>query len=78
MAPAAIVALSRKTLPQNLWAKSMNVFTMIMAIGQALGPVFAGWIADTAGLNTAMLAGALVLTLSVSLAYLQRVEIVNS
>jgi MFS family permease len=72
MAPGAMMALARKTLPQVLWAKAMNYFTMIFAIGQALGPVAAGWIADTYGMNAAMAAGAGVLVLAAGLAKLQR------
>ncbi len=72
MAPGAMMALARKTLPQNLWAKAMNFFTMIFAVGQAAGPVAAGWIADTYGMNAAMAAGACVLVLAAGLAKLQR------
>jgi predicted MFS family arabinose efflux permease len=64
MVPGAMMALARKTLPQPLWAKAMNFFTMIFAIGQAAGPVAAGWIADTYGMNVAMAAGAGVLVLA--------------
>jgi predicted MFS family arabinose efflux permease len=72
MVPGAMMALARKTLPQPLWAKAMNFFTMIFAIGQAAGPVAAGWIADTYGMNMAMAAGAGVLVLAAGLAKLQR------
>jgi predicted MFS family arabinose efflux permease len=72
MVPGAMMALARKTLPQPLWAKAMNFFTMIFAIGQAAGPVAAGWIADTYGMNAAMAAGAGVLVLAAGLAKLQR------
>lgn len=72
MTPGAMMALARKTLPQSLWAKAMNFFTMIFAIGQALGPVVAGWIADTYGMNAAMAAGAAVLVFAAGLAKLQR------
>jgi predicted MFS family arabinose efflux permease len=44
---------------------------MIFALGQAIGPVFAGWIADTVGLNTAMFVAALVLLISAGLSLLQ-------
>ncbi len=64
MVPAAMTALARKTLPQSLWAKALNMFTMVFAVGQAFGPVLAGWIADTAGMNQAMLMGATVLVVS--------------
>ncbi len=72
MVPGAMMALARKTLPQTLWAKAMNFFTMIFAIGQAAGPVLAGWIADTYGMNAAMTMGASVLVLAAGLALLQR------
>lgn len=72
MVPGAMMALARKTLPQPLWAKAMNFFTMIFAVGQAAGPVAAGWIADTYGMNAAMAAGAGVLVLAAGLAKLQR------
>jgi predicted MFS family arabinose efflux permease len=71
MTPASIALLSRKMLPQSLWATSMSSFTMIFALGQAIGPVFAGWIADSVGLNTAMLVASLVLLASAWLALLQ-------
>jgi MFS family permease len=48
---------------------------MIFAIGQAAGPVAAGWIADTYGMNAAMAAGAGVLGLAAGLAKLQRVNV---
>jgi predicted MFS family arabinose efflux permease len=72
MVPGAMMALARKTLPQTLWAKAMNAFTCIFAIGQAAGPVAAGWIADTYGMNEAMAAGAGVLMLAAGLSKLQR------
>jgi predicted MFS family arabinose efflux permease len=71
MAPGAIALLARKMLPQSLWATAMSSFTMIFALGQAIGPVFAGWIADTAGLNTAMFVAALVLVVSAVLSLMQ-------
>ncbi len=71
MTPGAIMALVRATMPAAQWAKAMNLFTFIFAIGQGVGPVAAGWIADTAGLNAAMLAAALVLLLAAALATAQ-------
>lgn len=64
MAPASMTALARKTLPQGLWARAMNMFTMNFAIGQAIGPVLAGWMADRMGMNSAMAMGAGVLVIS--------------
>jgi predicted MFS family arabinose efflux permease len=71
MTPAAIALLSRKMLPQSLWATAMSSFTMIFAMGQAIGPVFAGWIADTLGLSMAMLVASIILLLAAAISLLQ-------
>ena len=71
MAPGALMALARSTLPPHLWAKAMSLFTFVLAIGQAVGPVAAGWIADHHGLNWAMAAGAITLLLGSAVALLQ-------
>jgi MFS family permease len=72
MTPGSMMALARRTLSATQWAKAMNLFTFIFAIGQGVGPVAAGWIADTAGLNVAMAAGALTLILAGGIALLQK------
>ncbi len=72
MVPGAMLALARSTLPPSLWAKTMNLFTFIFAIGQGIGPVAAGWIADHFGLNAAMTAGAGTLVLAAGLALVQK------
>jgi predicted MFS family arabinose efflux permease len=72
MVPGAMLALARSTLPPSLWAKTMNLFTLIFAIGQGIGPVAAGWIADHYGLNAAMTAGAGILVLAAGLAFVQK------
>lgn len=69
MVPGSVMALIRSTLPQAIWSKSMSLSTMIFAIGQAIGPVAAGWVADSFGLNMAMLAAAITLLISAVLAY---------
>ena len=71
MTPGALMALARSTLAPHLWAKAMSLFTFVLAIGQAVGPVAAGWIADHHGLNWAMGAGALTLLLCAGVALLQ-------
>jgi predicted MFS family arabinose efflux permease len=71
MTPGAIALLTRKMLPQPLWATAMSSFTMIFAMGQAIGPVFAGWIADRLGLNTAMLVASLILLFAAGISLLQ-------
>ena len=71
MAPGAMMALTRSSLPAQLWAKVMSLFTFVFAIGQGVGPVAAGWIADHHGLNWAMGAGAITLLLCAGIALLQ-------
>jgi predicted MFS family arabinose efflux permease len=71
MVPAAVLALARNTLPAAHWARVMNFFTFVFALGQAVGPVAAGWVADTHGLSAAMLAAAAVLVAAAGLAFLQ-------
>ena len=71
MAPAAMMALARTHLPQPQWAMAMNLFTFIFAVGQAIGPVLAGWIADSVGLNLAMLAAGLTLVVGAAIAFVQ-------
>jgi predicted MFS family arabinose efflux permease len=72
MTPGSMMALARRTLPPAQWAKAMNLFTFIFAIGQGVGPVAAGWIADNHGLNAAMAAGAATLLLAAGLAFMQK------
>jgi predicted MFS family arabinose efflux permease len=72
MTPGSMMALARRTLPAAQWAKAMNLFTFIFAIGQGVGPVAAGWIADNHGLNAAMAAGAATLILAAALAFMQK------
>jgi predicted MFS family arabinose efflux permease len=71
MAPGAMMALARATLPQAQWAKAMSLFTFIFAVGQGIGPVAAGWVADRWSLNHAMLAGVCTLGVAVALALQQ-------
>jgi MFS family permease len=72
MAPGAMMALARVSLPSSQWAKTMNLFTLVFAVGQAVGPVIAGWIADKHSMNYAMGWGAFTLLLSAAFALLQR------
>jgi predicted MFS family arabinose efflux permease len=72
MAPSAVMALIRATLSQTQWAKAMNLMTFIFAIGQGIGPVVAGEIADRFSMNTAMLFGAATLGIAALIALTQK------
>jgi predicted MFS family arabinose efflux permease len=71
MAPGAIMALTRQTLAPAHWAKMMSLMTLIFAVGQGIGPVLAGALADATSLNTAMGASVVVLVISAALALTQ-------
>ncbi len=61
IAPSSIAVLVRREMPSELWAKGMTIFTVVFALGQVIGPVAAGWIADVTTLNGAMLFGVALL-----------------
>jgi MFS family permease len=63
IAPSAVAVLSRRSMMPALWAKAIILFTVVFSVGQAIGPVFAGWIADHAGLGWSLAYGAGVLAL---------------
>jgi predicted MFS family arabinose efflux permease len=72
MAPSAVMAFTRATLPEADWAKAMSLYTLVFSIGQCVGPVAAGWLADHHGLGSAMAAGALTLLGAAALGLAQR------
>jgi predicted MFS family arabinose efflux permease len=72
LAPGAVMAFIRANLPAAQWAKAMNLMTCIFAIGQGIGPVIAGEIADRWSMNAAMLFGAITLALAALIALLQK------
>ncbi len=61
IAPSAMAVLSRRILPSPQWAKAITLFTVIFAVGQSIGPVLAGWIADRTSLDRSLLFGATLL-----------------
>ena len=46
--PTSITDLIKTSLPKTAWGPAMAVFTVVFAIGQSIGPVLTGWIADAA------------------------------
>jgi predicted MFS family arabinose efflux permease len=71
MAPGAVMALIRQTLPQAQWAKMMSLMTLVFAIGQGISPVLAGALADSTSMNAAMGASVAVLVIAAVLAVMQ-------
>jgi MFS family permease len=64
IAPSAVAVLSRRSMAPALWAKAIILFTVVFSVGQAIGPLFAGWIADRNGLGWSLAYGAAVLGLA--------------
>ena len=44
--PTSVTDLVKRALPKAAWGSAVAVFTVVFAIGQAIGPVLAGWLAD--------------------------------
>jgi len=61
IAPSSVAVLVRRQMSTELWARGMTLFTVVFALGQVIGPVAAGWIADVTTLNGAMLFGIVLL-----------------
>jgi MFS family permease len=70
IAPSAVAVLSRRSMAPGLWAKAIILFTVVFSVGQAIGPLFAGWIADHNGLGWSLAYGAAVLGLASCVALL--------
>ena len=66
-------ALVRHQWPAEKWAQGIGLFTIIFALGQIIGPVLVGWIADgTGGLQRGLAVSALILWLGAGLACWQK------
>ncbi len=71
--PTAVATLVRRLLPVPAWTAGIGLLTVAFALGQLVGPVVAGYLADSAGGVRAALALAVgLLALATALALLQR------
>ncbi len=69
-APTAVTDLVKTSLPKAAWGPAVAVFTVVFAIGQAIGPVLSGWLADATQSLYAGLAGSVAILLAASAAAL--------
>jgi predicted MFS family arabinose efflux permease len=69
IAPSAVALIVRRAMPAGQIAKGMTFFTVLFAIGQAIGPVAAGFIGDRGDLNHALAFGAVLLALATALPF---------
>ena len=72
--PTSITDLIKTSLPKTAWGPAMAVFTVVFAIGQSIGPVLTGWIADAAHSLNASLAASVVILLGASVAAMYQRE----
>jgi len=70
---ASTTAMVKHNLPPEQWASGISAFTVIFALGQIVGPVVVGWIADGAGgLQRGLVFSALALLLGACFAWQQK------
>jgi predicted MFS family arabinose efflux permease len=67
-APTAVTDLVKTSLPRTAWGPAVATFTVVFAIGQAIGPVLSGWLADATQSLYAGLAGSVAILLTASAA----------
>jgi predicted MFS family arabinose efflux permease len=73
MPPASVTTYTRKTLPSRLWGRAVALYTTVFSVGQILGPIGAGWLADASGsLRLGLLVAAGILFAGGAAAMLQR------
>jgi MFS family permease len=66
-APTSVTDLVKRSLPRAAWAQAIAGFTIVFAVGQATGPVLAGWLADVTKSLHAGLAASVAILLVASL-----------
>lgn len=72
IAPTAVTAFSKKNMPPQLWGSAVALYTTAFAIGQTIGPIGAGWLADETGnLSSGLMLGAGLLAMGGLLALFQ-------
>jgi len=77
-APASVTALVKTSLPKAAWGSAVAVFTVVFAVGQAIGPVLTGWLADATHSLYAGLAGSVAILLAASATAMCQREIYGS
>jgi len=71
--PTAITEIVKAGLPKGAWGPAVAFFTLVFAIGQAVGPVFTGWLADVShSLQAGLAASVAILLVASVVATLQR------
>ncbi|MBP6561935.1 MAG: YbfB/YjiJ family MFS transporter [Neisseriaceae bacterium] len=72
-AVASTTALVRHNLPPDSWSAGISAFTVVFALGQVVGPIVVGWVADgPGGLARGLIFSALALLIGAVLASRQK------
>ena len=70
---SAVTTLVRRTSPQHAWTSSVALFTVLFSLGQTLGPLLSGALADASGgLTSGFLLSAVLLLVGSGVALFQR------
>ncbi|MBV6273789.1 YbfB/YjiJ family MFS transporter [Alcaligenaceae bacterium CGII-47] len=73
MVPSAVTSFIKANLAKPAWGHAMAVATTLFALGQAIGPVAAGWISDLSGsLSTGLAVSAAILMIGALIAFVQK------
>jgi MFS family permease len=73
-APAAVTDLVKTSLPKTAWGPAVAVFTVLFAVGQSIGPVLTGRLADATQSLYAGLAASVAILLAASAAAMAQRE----
>lgn len=72
----AVTALARRALPPHAWAGTIAALTITFSLGQCVGPLLAGALADTdAGVRAGLALSAVILLVAALAAVLQRDQV---
>lgn len=71
--PAAVTSFAKKNLPPSCWGAAIALYTSLLALGQVVGPIAAGCVAEmTEGLAWSLTAGTAVLLIASAVTAFQR------
>ena len=79
IAPTAVTTFTKKNIPRTQWGATVALYTTVFAVGQTLGPIGAGWLADVSdSLSTSLWVSAFVLFAGGALAFFQKSILVET
>jgi predicted MFS family arabinose efflux permease len=71
--PGSVTNLAKRALPRQAWGSAVATFTIVFSVGQIIGPVATGWLADLFGsLRIGLAPAVVVLAAGALIALMQR------